>query len=69
MNKRLLFLIDYYVDGNKAEFCRQFGWKPQYLHKLLKNESFGIVPVLSILEKYKDINARWFLFGTGDIFI
>ena len=67
MNRRLLFLIDYYTNGNKAEFCRQLGWKPQYLQKLLKNEAFGIAPVLSVLGKYKEVNARWFLFGVGNM--
>lgn len=66
MNKRLLFLIDYYAKGNKSEFCRIMGWKPQYLQKLLRNESFGIMPVMKILQTYKDVNARWFLFGTGN---
>ena len=43
------------------------GWTPQYLAKLLKGDSFGIVPVMTIVSKLPDINARWFLTGEGDM--
>jgi hypothetical protein len=43
------------------------GWTPQYLSKLLKGENFGMQPILTILEKFPEINARWVLFGTGEM--
>lgn len=41
------------------------GWTPQYLAKLLKGENFGLQPVLAVVSKLPEINARWFLTGQG----
>jgi hypothetical protein len=35
------------------------GWVPQYFAKLLKVEDFGLQPVLAIVAKFSEINARW----------
>lgn len=43
------------------------GWTPQYLGKLIRGENFGLQPVLAIVEKLPEINARWFLLGEGDM--
>ena len=65
MNTRLQEIVKYKTGGHKTAFAEFMGWKPQYLAKLLNGENFGLQPVLSILEKLPEINARWFLFGEG----
>jgi len=68
MNKRLLQIIEYCTHGNRTDFASLMGWSPQYLAKLLKGDSFGLRPVSTILEKMPEIDARWFLLGTGSMF-
>lgn len=42
------------------------GWTPQYLSRLVLGESgFGIRPVVALLEKFPDLDARWLLLGEG----
>lgn len=65
MNSRLNKLIDYRTDGNRTEFAQLMGWSRPYLSKLLRGESWGIVPVLRIIETLPEVNARWFLTGEG----
>lgn len=67
MNNRLLEIIKYKTGGRQTEFAAMLGWTPQYLAKLLKGENFGITPVMAILSKFREINARWFLLGDGDM--
>lgn len=67
MSGRLNQIIGYRTGGQKAEFCRLMGWKPPYLSKLLKGADFGIRPVLRVLEVVPEIDARWFLLGTGEM--
>lgn len=43
------------------------GWTPPYLAKLLRGENFGLQPVLTIVEKLPEINARWLLLGEGQM--
>lgn len=66
MNTRLRTLIDLKTDGNQSEFAAMMGWSPQYLFRLIKGESgIGIRPVMALLEKFPDLNARWLLLGEG----
>ena len=67
MNKRLQEIIRYKTGGKQIAFAEMMGWSPQYLAKLLNGVNFGIQPVLSLLEKLPEINARWFLFGQGEM--
>ena len=67
MNDRLLELIKYKTGGRQVAFADLLGWSPQYLAKLLKGDNFGLSPVLTILESFPEINARWFLFGSGSM--
>lgn len=68
MNKRLLKIIDYKARGRQNVFAEMMGWSPQYVAKLVRGDNFGLTPVLAILSTFKDINARWFLFGEGQMF-
>lgn len=67
MHTRLAKLIEYKTEGRRGEFASLMGWSPQYLTKLLRGESFGLQPVLAVLAAFPEINARWFLFGVGDV--
>ena len=67
MNNRLLDLIKYKTGGRQNKFAELVGWTPQYLAKLLRGENFGLQPVLTLLEKLPEINARWFLLGDGSM--
>jgi hypothetical protein len=68
MHTRLQEIIKYATNGKQTPFAELMGWTPQYLHKLIKGKDFGLAPVLAILKEYPEINARWFLFGDGDMF-
>lgn len=67
MKTRLLQFIDYATGGNRAEFARICGWTPQYVYNLTKLNNFGITPVLTLLEKFPELSARWLLLGEGDM--
>ena len=65
MNKRLAQFIEYKTGGNQKEFAKLIGWSPQYLYKMLKGDSMGIQPVISLLMKFKELDARWLILGEG----
>ena len=66
MNNRLRKLIEFKTSGNQSEFAALMGWTPQYLSRLVLGESgIGIRPVVALLEKFPDLNARWLLLGEG----
>lgn len=67
MNNRLLDIIKYKTGGKQKAFAEFLGWTPQYLAKLLRGDNFGLQPVLTILEKMPEIDARWFLLGDGSM--
>lgn len=67
MNDRLEEIIRYKTGGKKIPFAELMGWSPQYLSKMLRGENFGVQPIMTVLERLPEINARWFLFGTGEM--
>ena len=67
MNNRLSDLIKYKTGGRQNKFAVLLGWTPPYLAKLLRGENFGLQPVLTLLEKLPEINARWLLLGEGSM--
>lgn len=67
MNNRLSNIINYKTGGHQKAFAELMGWTPPYLAKLLRGENFGLQPVLTILEKLPEINARWLLLGDGEM--
>lgn len=67
MNNRLLDIIRYKTSGKQSEFAALMGWTPQYLAKLLRGQNFGLQPILTVLSNMPEINARWFLFGDGEM--
>lgn len=67
MNERLLEIIEYKAGGKQIAFAEMMGWSPQYIAKLVRGESFGLSPVLAVLSAFPEINARWFLFGQGQM--
>ncbi len=69
MNERLTKFIQYKTSGHQAEFANIMGWSPQYLMKLIKGEGFGIRPVISLIERFPELNARWLLTGEGNMLV
>ena len=67
MNERLIQFIQYKTNGNQADFALLLGWIPQYLNKLTKGENFGIRPVITLLQAFPELNARWLLLGEGEM--
>ena len=67
MNERLLEIIEYKAGGKQTAFAEMMGWSPQYIAKLVRGENFGLSPVLAVLSAFPEINARWFLFGPGEM--
>ena len=65
MNKRLALFIEYKTGGNQKDFAAMLGWSPQYLHKMLKGDSMGIQPVITLLQTFPELNARWLILGEG----
>jgi len=64
MHTRLLEFIQYKTSGKQAQFAKIMGWSPQYLQNMLKG-AIGIQPVVALLEKFPELNARWLLLGEG----
>lgn len=55
--------------ATKKEFATLMGWSQSYLSKLTSPEyGIGLSPIVEILEKFRDINARWLLTGEGYIY-
>ncbi len=67
MHERLKEIIRYKTGGRQTDFAALCGWSPQYVAKLLRGDNFGLAPVKTILALYPDINARWLLFGIGEM--
>lgn len=65
MNTRLLEFIQYKTTGVQADFAELMGWSPQYLNKLIREGSIGVKPVIALLERFPELNARWLLLGEG----
>lgn len=65
MNNRLSEIIKYRTGGKQTAFATFMGWSPQYLSKLVRGENFGIAPVIALLQRLPEINARWLLLGEG----
>lgn len=69
MNNRLIEIIKYRTGGRQSQFAVLMGWTTQYLSKLVYGVDFGLAPILAILQKLPEINARWFLFGDGEMLL
>lgn len=65
MNNRLSEIIKYKTGGKQTQFASIMGWSPQYLSKLVRGKDFGIAPVISLLQRLPELNARWLLLGEG----
>lgn len=68
MKDRLRDIIKYKTGGRQNEFAALLGWTPTYLAKLIRGENFGLTPVVTLLEAFPEISARWLLLGQGDMF-
>lgn len=66
MNSRLLQFIKF-ACGRQSVFAERMGWDRQYLSKLTRGIGLGITPVVSILQEFPDLDARWLLLGEGEM--
>ena len=64
---RLKRFIEYKAGGSQVTFAEMMGWQPQYLNKLLKGGSFAYNPIVSLLQKFPELDARWLILGEGDM--
>ncbi len=65
MKDRLHKFIGYVTGGKMSEFADLMGWSPQYLHRLTSSGSIGLRPIIALLEKFPNLNARWLILGEG----
>lgn len=63
-------LIATHKAKTQKEFAKMMGWTPSYLSKLISSQQqgVGLTPIMQILEKFEDVDARWLLFGKGYMF-
>lgn len=61
-----MFIIKHFCEGNKAEFARVMGEKPQTVNGWLKREN-GMSVINKILGKFTVINKVWLLTGEGNM--
>lgn len=66
MNSRLLQFIKY-ACGRQSVFAERMGWDRQYLSKLTRGIGLGITPVVSVLQEFPELDARWLLLGEGEM--
>ena len=67
-NERILFIIKHFCDGNKAEFARVMGEKPQTIKSgVTRNAGDNVTK--KILSKFQEVNPVWLLTGEGSMLI
>ena len=67
ITKRILELVNIKAGGNKSKFAKEIGWVPQHMTRITKEDgTTGLAVVEQILSTFKDVNARWLLFGEGE---
>lgn len=68
INERFALVLK--TEGIKArDFAATIGKSEVYVRKLMRaGESFGLEPVLHILNSIESLNAEWLLLGRGDMF-
>lgn len=67
ISARLNQFIEYKTKGSQVAFAELMGWQPQYLNKLLRGGSFGFNPIVSLLKKFPELDARWLILGDGEM--
>lgn len=66
INSRILRIIEHFCEGNKAEFARLMGEKPQTISAWLVRD-VGKSIVYKITGKFTNVNPAWLLTGKGDM--
>ena len=67
MELRLAQFIQYKTGGKKSAFAEKLGWSKQYLNNMLSGASIGFAPLVTLLKTFPELNARWLLFGEGNM--
>ena len=66
INDRILFMINHFCEGNKAEFARIMNEKPQTISGWLKRKN-GSGVLKKILERFPSVSPAWLLTGNGNM--
>lgn len=66
INERLISVIEHFCDGNKAEFARMVGVKPQTINGWVTRDISKTI-VQKIVDKIPTINFVWLLTGEGNM--
>lgn len=67
ISRRLAELIECKTGGNRVMFATSLGWSKQRLTNVLAGKSVGLTVIEDTLRAYKDVNARWLIFGEGNM--
>jgi len=65
---RILRLISHYAEGNKAEFARMVGERPQTINSWCTRTDIGSTVVNKICERLPEVRREWLLVGVGEMF-
>lgn len=64
--ERLEALINHYSNGNKSDFARMLGIKPQTINSWMSRDSYDIDLIYSFCE---NLSAEWLLTGKGNMLL
>jgi len=65
MKERIKTIINLKAHGKQKAFAEMMGWTSQYTHNLIAGSGIGLQPIMAILQRFPDIDARWLLTGEG----
>lgn len=68
MNDRLRKFIKF-KSGKIKNFANEMGWSTQYVNNLLNGVGFGLSPVVSLAEKFPELDIRWLITGNGAMIV
>lgn len=67
INERILRIIEHFCAGNKSQFAKMMGEKPQTISSWCTRNTTGRGIVNKILDKLPEISESWLLAGEGDM--
>jgi len=68
INNRIKQIIDVKCGGSQREFAKLIEATPQYVAKLVKDGgSVGLDPIITVLNLFEDIDARWLITGQNEM--
>lgn len=65
IEERIKQIIAYKCKGNTSAFARLMEWSTPYAFQTVRGKSLGLSPIITIVSKLPEIDARWLLTGEG----